>query len=159
MCIIQCIDCVCCDFLTLIPLKSDYFNGGDYRHFRNWARLDLVRRFRNAGKIYTTVYDEMCMNTECPRRKSDYTPKEGEKVDSHCGSVHCNNLTCRLVACRGEDYCFEHHPRSQQLLKKAPVFRVRIYNDADLRHVDRFSHFMKHVDQRDGRTRRPFPFV
>ncbi len=33
MCIIQCIDCVVCPDLTLVPLKSDYFNGGDYQNF------------------------------------------------------------------------------------------------------------------------------
>ena len=83
MCIIQCIDCVVCPDLTLVPLKSDYFNGGDYRNFRKWDRLDLVRRFKNSGKIYTQVYDKMCMNPECPRRKPDYKPREGEKINQH----------------------------------------------------------------------------
>ncbi len=45
MCIIQCIDCVVCPDLTLVPLKSDYFNGGDYRNFQKWDRLDLGDRF------------------------------------------------------------------------------------------------------------------
>ncbi len=124
--------------LTLVPLKSDYFNGGDYRNFRKWDRLDLVRRFKNSGKIYTQVYDKMCMNPECPRRKPDYKPREGEKINSTCGSVHCKDSTCRLVACRGEDYCFDHHPRSAVLMKQAPNFRVVIYDDAHLRHADPF---------------------
>ncbi len=158
MCIIQVIDCIVCDLLTLVPLKSDYFNGGDYLPFRRWNRLDLLRRFQNSGRIYTTVYDKFCMNPECPRRKPDYKPREGEKVDSKCGSVHCKDQTCRLVGCRGEDYCFDHHPRSKELMKRSPTFRVQIYDDAHLRHENPFTHFMQHVDRRDG-SRRPFPFV
>ena len=159
MCIIQCIDCVVCPDLTLVPLKSDYFNGGDYRNFRKWDRLDLMRRFKNSGKIYTQVYDKMCMNPECPRRNPDYKPREGEKINSTCGSVHCKDSTCRLVACQGEDYCFDHHPRSARLMKQAPNFRVVIYDDVHLRHEDPFMHFMEHVGRRGDRERRPFPFV
>jgi hypothetical protein len=147
---------VVCDLLTLVPRKSDYFNGGDYQHFWYCDRLDLVRCFRNSGKIYTQAYYKLCTNPECHRRNPDYKPKEGEKTNSKCGSVHCKDSTCRLVACRGEDYCFDHHPRSAQLMTN---FRVQIYDDAYLRPENPFMHFMKHVDQRDGRTRRPFPFV
>ena len=159
MCIIQVIDCVVCHDLTLVPLKSDYFNGGDYLPFRQWKRLDLLRRFKNSGRIYSTVYDKFCMNPECPRRKPDYKPREGEKVDSKCGSVHCKDQTCRLVGTRWEDYCFDHHPRSKALMKKEPTFRVQIYDDNHLRHENPFLHFMEHVDRRDRRERRPFPFV
>jgi hypothetical protein len=71
MCIIQVIDCVVCNLLTLVPLKADYFNGGDFLPFRCWNRLDLVRRFQNSGRIYTQVYDKFCMNPECPRRQPE----------------------------------------------------------------------------------------
>ena len=159
MCIFQCIDCVVCDLLTLAPLKSDYFNGRDYPHFRSWDRLDLVLYFQNSGKIYTQVDDKLCVNSECPTRQPDYKPREGEKINSKSGSVHCKDLTFCLVKCRGKDYCFDHHPRSAQLMNKSPNFCVQIYDDAHLRHQNLFMHFMKHVDQRDGCTRRPSPFV
>jgi hypothetical protein len=64
-----------------------------------------------------------------------------------------------LVGCRGEDYCFDHHPRSARLMTKAPTFRVVIYDDNHLRHVDPFAHFMEHRDRYEDRGRRPFPFV
>jgi len=73
-----------------------------------------VHRFRNAGKINMQVYGEMCMNQECPKRQPNYTPREGEKVDRNCGSVHCYNSTWHLVKCHGENYSFDHHPWSRQ---------------------------------------------
>jgi hypothetical protein len=36
---------------------------------------------------------------------------------------------------------------------------VQIYDDNHLRHENPFLHFMEHVDRRDHRERRPFPFV
>jgi hypothetical protein len=118
-----------------------------------------MRHFKNSGKIYSQVYDKMCMNPECPRRKPDYKPGQGEKINSKCGSVHCKDSTCHLVACRGEDYCFDHYPRTRQLMNKAPTFRVCIYDDDHLRHENPFRHFMQHVDRREGPNRKPFPFV
>ena len=144
MCVIQCINCPVCYKLTLVPLKSDYFNREDSRQFRFLERKDLVRCFCNASQFYSQVYDYLCMNPERPRRQPDYAPVQGEQVDSKCNSTHCTSKTCHLVACHWEDYCRDHHPRSKKLMKKEPVFRVWIYDDADLRHADQFFSFMKH---------------
>jgi hypothetical protein len=157
MCIIQCINCPCCFPLMLVPLKSDYFHGGNPRHFRDWPRLDLVRRFRNAGRNYILVYDRLCMNPHCVRRNPNYRPLESERIDGKCNSGFCTERTCRLVACRGEDFCQDHFPAYEHLMRRPPVFRVRIYDDADFRDQDPFGHFMEHVG-RDRRERRPFPF-
>ena len=157
MCIIQCVDCPCCYQLTLIPLKEKYFDGGDPKRFRDWDRKDLVRRYCNAGRFYSEVSDYLCANPECPRREPDYTPALGEPADSKCVSAYCSSQTCRLVASRWEDYCGQHHPRSKKLMKKEPVFRIRIHDDDDMRFKDPFNHFMKHAQNFGGR--RPFPFV
>jgi len=143
MCIIQCIDCVCCDLLTLVPLKSNYFNGRVYWHFQSWDRMDLVHRFRNAGKINMQVYGEMCMNQECPKRQPNYTPREGEKINRNCGSVHCYNSTWHLVKCRGKNYSFDHHPRSRQPFFKFYFFFL----------VDDFLQFNEREREREGRER------
>ena len=158
MCVIQCINCPVCYKLTLVPLKSDCFNREDSRQFRFWERKDLVRCFCNASQFYSQVYDYLCMNPECPRRQPDYALVQGEQVDSKCNSTHCTSKTCCLVTCCWEDYCRDHHPRSKKLMKKAPVFRVWIYHDADLRHADPFLYFMKHR-KNTGRENRAFPFV
>jgi len=84
------------------------------------------------------------MNPERPRRQPDYAPVQGEQVDSKCNSTHCTSKTCHLVAYHWEDYCRDHHPRSKKLMKKEPVFRVWIYDDADLRHADQFFSLMQH---------------
>ena len=104
----------------------------------------MVRCFCNASQFYSQVYDYLCMNPECPMRQPDYAPVQGEQVDSKCDSTHYTSKTCRLVACRWEDYCRDHHLRSKKLMKKGPVVRVWIYDDADLRHADQFFSFMKH---------------
>ena len=157
MCVIQCVNCPCCYQLTLIPLKEDYFDGGDPKRFRFWPRKDLVRRYCKGGRIYTEVCDYLWVNPGCPRREPDYTPALGEQADSKCQSARCSSDTCRLVISRWEDYCGEHHPRSAKLMKKEPVFRVRIYDDTDLRFKAPFNHFMRHAQNFGGR--RPFPFV
>ncbi len=55
MCIIQCINCSVCLDLMLVPLKNDYFDGDNPRHFQDWLRYNLVHRFRNTGRTHLVV--------------------------------------------------------------------------------------------------------
>jgi hypothetical protein len=142
MCIVQCFECKCCNALFpysrlhLIPLKCDYFDGEDYELL--WDRWDLVCRFQEADANYTLVYDLLCMNPKCLRRQSDYSPKIGEKIGVKCDSVHCNTEICNLKKCNDEEFCYEHinwHP--EELTSEAPVFRVQLFNVADIRNFNR----------------------
>jgi hypothetical protein len=54
-------------------------------------------------------------------------------------------MTCRLVACHGEDFCQDHFPAYEHLMRRPPVFRVRIYEDADFRDQNPFGHFCLNI--------------
>jgi hypothetical protein len=141
MCIIQCVNFPSCFGLNLFPLKSDYFDNGDFKNLHYWTRINLVRRFLNARWFHTVVCDYLCMNPDCLRRNPIFSPSKEEKIGSKCNSSQCTLKTCCLVSCRSKDFCRNHHPWPEQLMRLPPIFRVQIYGGDVLWHHNPFLHW------------------
>jgi len=140
MCIIQCVDCPCCSRLRLVPLKTDYFDGDIPRPFPEWPRVDLVHRFRNAGRIHFVVEDYICVNPYCIRRHPEYRPLLRELIGGKCESAFCSEGMCRLVGCDLEEFCQYHFPGYEHLMRRPPSFRVRIFEHVFFRNQNALGH-------------------